>query len=449
MYSFFTLFSETHNSNILERRDFIRLLGTTSACAPFISSANLFGAHTLFHDSKRLNIDTPLPFKGYIRTNWSKDPFTFGAYSYIAKGSGIEDLEIAGAPIHDRIFFAGEAMNTNYQSTVHAAIESGRENAQKIISHSRKSVAIIGAGASGLAAAKELHDAGMKVTVFEGRKRIGGRVWTDNSQGAAVDLGAAFLVGDIDNPVTPLANSVHAERTAFPLGESTDDLILNKRGKPTSTFLHSRMLKKVTAANGLGTDLENFNMKHFLSKMGKENEQPYFGYGGKDLAFAKGYGQILPALQTGYTIKLSTTVIQVNHSEKGVEIVSSDGSAQSFEAVIVTVPLGVLKKKEISFNPPLSEERTKAIDRMGMGTVDKLFLFFDDVFWQDAPWIYTVHNHKLPKGQFNIWLNHHRATGAKALCAFNPGKAALDLAEQSDEAVLQKALDVLETAYRL
>lgn len=84
---------------------------------------------------------------------------------------------------------------------------------------------------------------------------------------------------------------------------------------------------------------------------------------------------------------------------------------------------------------------------MGMGTVDKLFLFFDEVFWQDAPWIYTTHNGGLPKGQFAMWLNHHRATGAKVLCAFNPGEVALDLASQTDDEVVQKALSVLEKAY--
>ncbi|MCI0613997.1 FAD-dependent oxidoreductase, partial [bacterium] len=39
-------------------------------------------------------------------------------------------------------------------------------------------VLIIGAGAAGLAAAKELSDAGKKVTVLEARDRIGGRIYT-------------------------------------------------------------------------------------------------------------------------------------------------------------------------------------------------------------------------------------------------------------------------------
>ncbi|MEM7040438.1 MAG: FAD-dependent oxidoreductase, partial [Bacteroidota bacterium] len=365
-----------------------------------------------------MNIKTKLPFKGYLRTNWSRDPFTFGAYSHIAKGSGIEDLKIAGAPLNDRIFFAGEAMNTHYQSTVHAAIESGQENAQSIITLGSKSVAVIGAGAAGLAAAKDLHAAGIATVVFEGRNRIGGRIWTDDSQDAAVDLGGAFVVGDLDNPVTALADSVKAERVAFSLSESSEDLILNKKGKPTHKFFHGRMIRKVTTANGLGTDLKNLNLQHLMKHLDQQHPSAYFGYKGKDWVFREGYGQILPALHTAYEIRLNSKVTQIHHSDTGVEIALSDGSAQTFDAVLVTVPLGVLKQKKIAFHPPLSNARLAAIDRMGMGTVDKLFLFFDEAFWQDAPWIYTTHNAGLPKGQFNVWMNQHKATGAKALCAF-------------------------------
>ena len=44
---------------------------------------------------------------GYIRTNWSKDPFSYGSYSYIAKGSKKSDIRALEKPIDNKLFFAG------------------------------------------------------------------------------------------------------------------------------------------------------------------------------------------------------------------------------------------------------------------------------------------------------------------------------------------------------
>lgn len=46
------------------------------------------------------------------------------------------------------------------------------------------------------------------------------------------------------------------------------------------------------------------------------------------------------------------------------------------EAVLVTVPLGVLKENVIAFDPPLPEEKQSAIDRLGFGNLNKVKLRF-------------------------------------------------------------------------
>jgi len=57
---------------------------------------------------------------------------------------------------------------------------------------------IIGAGMAGLAAARELHDAGQTVIVLEARDRSGGRVYTDHAfAGFPVEFGAEFIHGDL------------------------------------------------------------------------------------------------------------------------------------------------------------------------------------------------------------------------------------------------------------
>ncbi len=55
------------------------------------------------------------------------------------------------------------------------------------------SIAIIGAGCSGLAAAHELHDAGFAVTIFEQNQEVGGRAVTRKQQGFTYDYGAQYI----------------------------------------------------------------------------------------------------------------------------------------------------------------------------------------------------------------------------------------------------------------
>ena len=69
---------------------------------------------------------------------------------------------------------------------------------------------VVGAGISGLAAARKLVDGGATVIVLEGRDRIGGRLWTDRSLGLPLDLGASWIHGVRDNPIAALARLVHA-----------------------------------------------------------------------------------------------------------------------------------------------------------------------------------------------------------------------------------------------
>ena len=54
-------------------------------------------------------------------------------------------------------------------------------------------ILVVGAGISGLGAAKELHDSGYEVTVLEARNRIGGRIYTDRSLGFPLERGANWI----------------------------------------------------------------------------------------------------------------------------------------------------------------------------------------------------------------------------------------------------------------
>ena len=70
-------------------------------------------------------------------------------------------------------------------------------------------VAVIGAGAAGIGAARRLHEAGaVSVLVLEARDRVGGRVNTIEPAGFPLDRGAEWLHSADRNPLSPIAKSL-------------------------------------------------------------------------------------------------------------------------------------------------------------------------------------------------------------------------------------------------
>ncbi len=373
---------------------------------------------------------------GYLRTNWSQDPFAYGSYSYLAVGSGNKDRLTVVEPIADRVYFAGEALNPNYQSSVHAAHESGLIAAEAVLETPHQRIAIIGAGMAGLTAAKLLTEEGLEVTVFEGRDRIGGRIVSDRSLGATVDLGATWIHGPIGNPITALADEAGLARV-----ETADETVIRgKNGRKIWSMFVPSWLEELDTTIIFAADIEQINLKEY--EIYDEAD-----YDGQDVKFPNGYDEIFTTLTGEYDVLLSSVVNKISHSTSGVAITTEGNKPQPFDAVIVTVPLGVLKKGSIAFDPPLSAEKQAAISRMGMGLLDKLYLLFEEPFWDaDATWILTPEN-DLPFGQFNYWVNFHKYLDVPIILAFNAATTALELSQESDEELLSRALSTLELAY--
>jgi putrescine oxidase len=59
-----------------------------------------------------------------------------------------------------------------------------------------RDVVVVGAGPSGLTAARELKKAGLSVAVLEARDRVGGRTWTDTVDGAVLEIGGQWVSPD-------------------------------------------------------------------------------------------------------------------------------------------------------------------------------------------------------------------------------------------------------------
>ncbi|KAL6511829.1 hypothetical protein OROGR_021426 [Orobanche gracilis] len=68
-----------------------------------------------------------------VVTDWGRDPYSYGAYSYVAVGSTGEDYDILGRPVENSLFFAGEATCKEHPDTVGGAMMSGLREAVRII----------------------------------------------------------------------------------------------------------------------------------------------------------------------------------------------------------------------------------------------------------------------------------------------------------------------------
>ena len=70
--------------------------------------------------------------------NWTTNPFVKGAYSYSTIGMG-DARKIASESLSEKLYFAGEAMNTNgHHQTVHGAVETGYREVINILTDIKK-----------------------------------------------------------------------------------------------------------------------------------------------------------------------------------------------------------------------------------------------------------------------------------------------------------------------
>lgn len=90
------------------------------------------------------------------------------------------------------------------------------------------------------------------------------------------------------------------------------------------------------------------------------------------------------AMSKGLKIRHNTACVGIKYTDSGVEVAtrevnqvnsswaSNNTTTIAADAVLLTIPLGVLKKEKLKFDPPLPEWKTSAIKRMGFGNLNKV-----------------------------------------------------------------------------
>jgi monoamine oxidase len=352
-------------------------------------------------------------------------------------------------------------------------------------SPSKVPVIVVGAGAAGLAAARTLHDAGIDVVVLEARDRIGGRVLTvvDPTTTLPLELGAEFIHGraselralldqasitslDVDGTrwrVTPAGwrpfddfwervDAVMKRLDHDGPDRSFDTALTQRRAQRLSTPDRRLAREFVEGFHAADPALVSATVMAESGSPGGDERERRLG------RVLGGYDRVLTWLASPIArrVRLSTVVSAVAW-KRGQVSISIEGSRQhplTGRAAIITVPLGVLKaapdqRGAIAFTPPLNS-KTRALDRLAVGSVVRVVLRLADRFWADQ---------SLPRARgrdgldrmsflhadgpdFPVWWTMY-PLDSPFLVGWCGGTHARDLARLAPEALATRAMDSL------
>lgn len=271
----------------------------------------------------------------------------------------------------------------------------------------RFDVLVLGAGAAGLLAARDLALHGRTVAVIEAKDRVGGRMFTVVEDKIPVELGAEFVHGDL--PLTmELLNKAGAETEAVKGnlwqnkynqmqvldGFVKDQGELEKKckalvqDKAVDRFLKEDLQdKKYTELRfNLKNYVEGYDAADTTKASTKAVCRDLLNNKGAQYRIKQGYGRLAAFLEqegrrAGIQFFTSSPVLQLHWKRGEVVAVTANASYIGAKALL-TVSLGVLQNERITFYPALPQIK-KAVQRLGFGHVVKLVMQFKNAFWQE------------------------------------------------------------------
>ena len=221
--------------------------------------------------------------------------------------------------------------------------------------HYSGKVIIIGAGASGLAAAKVLEKNNVDYKVLEATNRYGGRLKKDTILADfPIDIGAEWLHSA---PIT--LNKLKGK-----YGDEIDEELIPYHLDCTAIWNGTEY--KVNSS------WQNEFRYNFLPES-KFKNTTWYDFVNENIAKT--------VLQN---IHYNSPVVSIDYSNNKVSVITTDGTTYEADRILVTVPIGVLKSEKISFIPEIKQERKDAIDEITFHPGFKVVMKFSDKFYPDA-----------------------------------------------------------------
>jgi monoamine oxidase len=257
-------------------------------------------------------------------------------------------------------------------------------------------VAIIGAGAAGIAAARKVAAAGRRFVLIEANDHIGGRCVTDNRIfGVPFDRGAHWVRMPDINPVAklvartgldlypaPPGQKLRAGKRYAREGEMEDFLAAivraNRaiqeaaRGKADVACMQALpkdlgewrpAVEFVLGPFGCGKGLEEISAMDFARALERD----------ADAFCRQGFGALVAKLAADLPVQLGVAAVRMLSTRNAVEIETTRGRIIA-RAAIVTVSTGVLAADKIKFAPELPKRLVEAISKLSLGSYDHVAL---------------------------------------------------------------------------
>lgn len=405
-----------------------------------------------------------------LATRWDTDPWALGSYSALPPGTPASARSVlAEAVIGGRVVLAGEYTSTTYPGTVHGAYTSGERAAAAILDRvgAQISVAVVGAGLAGLAAATALSAAGATVEVFEARDRVGGRVYTNTEWGVPLEFGAAWLHGLTGNPLVDLVRRagltlvptdyddavVHSYRTgsaspgaAAAAAELFDELdTLAEQDLPAS-----QSVAQVLGEVGWRPDTPDRQFAAAtevageyaldIEVLGAQALTEGDDYSGGDALVSGGFQAVPQMLAAPLRVSLNSAVSALTVMATGVEVRTAAGSG-NFDAVVVAVPLPLLAGGKPSLDLPTGV--AAAVAALTTGNLEKVFVAYPDAWW---PQVSVLGVAESPAQRWPQFYDLSALVGQPVLVGLTGGSAATTR-PTTDAECGAEAAEVLSAAY--
>ncbi len=253
-------------------------------------------------------------------------------------------------------------------------------------------VAVIGGGAAGIGAARRLREAGVKALIVEARNRLGGRAWTVEAGGFAIDLGCGWLHSAKRNPWTKIAAAQGRtiDRTPPPWARAAaqpsltaaeaDEMraalwALHDRADALPESEPDRALADLLEPGGRWNALlEAISGYYSGAELARVSARDLGRYAddGVNWRVAEGYGATILAHGAGLAVAFDSAVTRIDHSGRRIRIATTRGIVEA-DAAIVALPSALIAADEKLFAPALPD-KTRAAAGLPLGHNDKLFL---------------------------------------------------------------------------